>query len=296
MDWDKLRVFHTVAQCKSLGRAGELLGLSQSAVSRQITGLEERLGIALFHRHARGLMLSEQGDILFRTVSEMVSKLQATENTLAEAATKPKGPFTVTVPSALGTIWVAQILKEFTDLYPDIEVTLLCEDRELDLAAREADAAIRLHPAKDMNLVQKPLMTLHNALYASNDYLRLHAAPKSIGELKHHRIIGFESLGAPPFPEANWLLERKDVRALNLRPYFKVNSLVAMRTAIKQGMGIGAIPEYLMYRARHVSRILPDISGPPTEAYYVYPQELKNSKRVAVFRSFIQQKIAESNF
>src|SRR5688572_21670004 len=132
MDWDKLRVFHTVAQHKSLTRAGEALSLSQSAVSRQISALEEKLGIALFHRHARGLMLSEQGEILFRTVSEMVSKLQATESTLAESSTRPKGPFKVAVPSTFGAVWLAALMKEYTDLYPDIQVTLICEDRELD--------------------------------------------------------------------------------------------------------------------------------------------------------------------
>jgi DNA-binding transcriptional LysR family regulator len=296
MDWDKLRIFHTVAQCKSLTRSGEVLGLSQSAVSRQISALEERLGIALFHRHARGLLLSEQGEILFRTVSEMVGKLQATENALAEATARPKGPFKVTVPAALGALWLTQLMKEFTDLYPEITLTLLCEDRELDLSLREADAAIRLYPAKHPDLVQKPLMTLHNSLYASNDYLRLHGIPKSLADLAQHRLIGFEAGSNPPFAEVNWLFERAEARSHGLKPFFKVNSLLAMRTAVKQGMGIALMPEYLMYRTRHISRVLEDLTTPATEAYFIYPVELKNSKRVNVFRNFLQQKIAESPF
>lgn len=296
MDWDKLRVFHTVAQSKSLTRAGEILSLSQSAVSRQISALEERLGIALFHRHSRGLMLSEQGDILFRTVSEMVSKLQMTENALAEASAKPKGPFRITAPAALGNIWLAQIIKEFSDLYPEIEVTLLCEDRELDLGLREADAAIRLYPSKSPDVVQKPIMTLHNSLYASNDYLRLHGVPKTLSELTAHKIIGFESTTNLPFPEVNWLLERQDIRGLGIKAHFKVNSLMAMRTLVKQGVGIAALPDYMMYRSRHISKVLEELTGPVTEAYYLYPMELKNSKRISVFRNFILQKIAENNF
>ncbi len=299
MDWDKLRIFHTVAQHKSLTRSGEVLGLSQSAVSRQISALEEKLGIALFHRHARGLMLSEQGEILFRTVSEMVSKLQATENALAEATARPKGPFKLTVPSALGTIWVTQMMKEFTDLFPEIEVTLLCEDRELDLGLREADAAIRFYPAKNPDLVQKQVMTLHNALFASNDYLRLHGVPKSFADLAGHKLIGFEASGgssALPFAEVNWLFDQPESRKLGLKPFFKVNSLLGLRTAVKQGMGIALVPEYLMYRTRHISRVLEEVEGPTTDAYYLYPMELKNSKRVGVFRNFLQQKIAESNF
>lgn len=295
MDWDKLRVFHTVALSKSLTKAGETLNLSQSAVSRQISALEEKMGIALFHRHARGLMLTEQGEILFRTVSEMVTKLQATEISLAESSARPKGPFKISVPATFGTIWLASQMKEYTDLYPEIQVTLLCEDRELDLTLRQADAALRFHPARHPDLVQVPLFSLRNSLYASNDYLRVHGVPKSLNDLKHHKLLGYDvSVGTQPFPEVNWLQELP--AAKELTPFFKVNSLLAMRTAVKQGMGIAALPDYLMHRTRHISRVLPEVNGPETQAYYMYPMELKNSKRIAVFRNFITQKIAESNF
>ena len=298
MDWDKLRIFHAVGQSKSLTQAGELLGLSQSAVSRHIGALEERLGLPLFHRHARGLTLTEQGEILFRTVAEMVAKLQVTEVSLTESSAKPKGPFRLSVPSTFGTIWLAQQMKEYTDLYPDIHVTLICADREPDLSTREADAALRFHPvnsARQPDVIQLPLMTLRNSLYASNDYLRQYGMPTSMQDLKHHKLLGFETGGGHlPFADVNWLFETKAGR--ELRPFFRVNSLLAIRTAVKQGMGIAALPDYLMHRTRHVSRVLPEIEGPATQAYYQYPMELKNSKRIAVFRSFVTQKLTESNF
>lgn len=298
MDWDKLRIFHAVGQSKSLTQAGEVLGLSQSAVSRHVAALEEQLGVALFHRHARGLLLTEQGDILFRTVSDMVTKLQATEVSLTEAAVKPKGPFKLSVPETFGTLWLTQLMKEYTDLYPDIEVTLICDDREPDMSRREADAALRFTPvnaAKQPDLVQVPIFKLRNSLYASNDYLRQHGIPKSGADLKRHKLIGFEPAGSDlPFPEVNWLFESK--YGQGLRPFFRINSLLATRTAVKQGMGIAALPDYLMHRTRHISRVLPELEGPATAAFYQYPMELKASKRIAVFRQFITQKIAESNF
>lgn len=294
MDWDKLRVFHTVGINKSLTRAGEALNLSQSAVSRQISALEEKMGIALFHRHARGLMLTEQGEILFRTVSEMVSKLQATEISLAEATTKPKGSFKITVSATFGTLWLAAQMKEFCDLYPDIQVTLICEDRELDLTTRQADASIRFYPARHPDLVQVPIFSLRTALYASNDYLQHHGTPSKVSDLAQHRLLGYDtSLNSFPSPHVNWLFEGEGAK---FTPFFRANSLLALRTAVKQGMGIAALPEYLVHRSRRVTRVLPDITGPVTEAWYVYPVELKNSKRIAVFRNFITQKIAESNF
>jgi DNA-binding transcriptional LysR family regulator len=296
MDWDKLRIFHSVALSKSLTKAGETLNLSQSAVSRQISALEERMGIPLFHRHARGLMLTEQGEILFRTVSEMVTKLQATEISLAESSARPKGPFKISVPSTFGAMWLAAQMKEYTDLYPEIQVTLICEDRELDLTQRQADAALRFHPARHPDLVQVPVVSLKNSLWAHNDYLRIHGIPKSLGDLAQHKLLAFDpSAGsAPPFPQVNWLFELAGAK--EFVPHFKCNSLLAMRTAVKQGMGIAALPDYLMHRSRHISRVLPDIHGPETPAYYMFPMELKNSKRIAVFRNFLVQKVAEANF
>ncbi len=296
MDWDKLRVFHTVGLHKNLTRAADSLHLSQSAISRQISSLEEKLGTALFHRHARGLTLTEHGEILFRTVSEMVTKLQATEISLAEATLRPKGPFRLTVPVTFGTLWLASQMKEYCDLYPEIELTLLCEDRELDLTKREADAAIRFQPTRQPDLIQIPMMKLQNSLYASNDYLRQHGVPARIEDLKNHRLLGFEGVGNTlPYPQVNWLFELKGGKD-PLQPYFKANSLIALRTMVKQGMGIAALPNYLMHRTRHISRVLEDLPGPVTEAWYVYPVELKNSKRIKVFRSFISEKIAQSNF
>lgn len=296
MDWDKLRIFYSVALSKSLTKAGDTLNLSQSAVSRQISALEEKLGIPLFHRHARGLMLTEQGEILFRTVADMVAKLQVTENALAESSAKPKGAYKLTAPGAFTNLWLSKQMKEFTDLFPEIEVTLVSEDRELDLTIREADAAIRFYPAKHPDLVQVPLMTLHNSLFASNDYLQMHGVPKSINDLKHHKLLGYDSSIATPFQEVNWLYEHPEAKAAGLKPFFKANSLFSLRVAVKQGMGIAPLPDFMMYKTRHITRVLPDVQGPSTDAYYVYPIELKNSKRVAVFRNYISQKIAESGF
>ena len=294
MDWDKLRIFHTVAQHKNLTRSAEALHLSQSAVSRQISALEEMLGTSLFQRHARGLVLTEQGEILFRTVADMATKLQATEISLTEASVKPRGPFKLTVSTSFGTMWLAAQMKEFCDLYPEIEVTLICEDRELDLTTRQADAAIRFYPARHPDLVQVPLFTLRNALFASTDYLHQYGTPKKIADLNHHRLLGFDTtVNSFPSPHVNWLFEGQGAK---FTPFFRANSLLALRTAVKQGMGIAVLPEYLVHRSRRISRVLPDITGPVTDAWYVYPVELKNSKRIAVFRNFITQKLTESNF
>ena len=106
MDWDKLRIFHAAAEAGSFTHAGDTLRMSQSAVSRQVSALEKDLRVALFHRHARGLVLTEQGDMLYRTASEILSKLATAETLLTDATTKPAGDLRVTAPTGLGTVWI----------------------------------------------------------------------------------------------------------------------------------------------------------------------------------------------
>lgn len=296
MDWDKLRIFYAVAQTKSLKRAGEMLATSSSAISRQIAALEERLKITLFHRHPHGMVLTEQGEILYKTVCEMVAKLQTAETALAESSSRPSGTLKVTAPTAFGSIWLTPIFKEFLALYPEIELTLIMEDRELDLSLREADVAIRMFPSKQPDLIQIPLVELHSSIYASNDYLRDHGVPSSLKDLVNHRLIVYPNNQAQPSPHINWLFERPEAKKLQLRPYLQLNSLAAIRRAVKSGIGIAPLPDYIMYRARHISKVMPDIISPVTQAYYVYSVELKNSRRVSVFRAFLERKIAESKF
>ena len=110
MDWDKLRIFHAAAEAGSFTHAGDHLHMSQSAVSRQVSSLEKDLGVALFHRHARGLVLTEQGETLFNTATEVMTKLHTAETLLSDATTKPTGELRLTCPVGLGTVWVTLLI------------------------------------------------------------------------------------------------------------------------------------------------------------------------------------------
>ena len=159
LDWDKLRVFHAVAEAGSFTHAGETLNLSQSAVSRQIQALEEALAVPLFHRHARGLILTEQGENLNKTVREVFAKLAMTEALLTESRERPAGRLKVTTTTGFGSTWLAPRLRRFLDAHPEISITLLLDDTDLDLAMREADVAIRMHPPKQPELIQRHVAT-----------------------------------------------------------------------------------------------------------------------------------------
>jgi DNA-binding transcriptional LysR family regulator len=293
MDWDKLRVFHAVAEAGSFTHAGEALNLSQSAVSRQISALEESLSVPLFHRHARGLILTEQGELLYRTAREVFSKLAMTEAMLTESKDRPKGPLKVTTTVSFGAAWLTPRIREFLDLYPEIQVSLVVDDTELDLSMREADVAIRMSPPRQPDLVQRHLMTVRYHIYASTEYLKRFGTPQKPEDLDKHRIIVYGQDAHPPVRTANWLWEAGARPGYDRRPIFAVNNGYGILRAVESGLGIAALQDFMAREAGDLVRILPELTGPEVEAYFVYPEELRTSKRIAVFRDFLLRKVAE---
>jgi DNA-binding transcriptional LysR family regulator len=293
MDWDKLRVFHAVAEAGSFTHAGEALNLSQSAVSRQISALEESLSVPLFHRHARGLILTEQGELLFRTAREVFAKLAMTEAMLSESKDRPRGPLKVTTTVSFGSAWLAPRIREFTDLYPDIQVSLVVDDSELDLSMREADVAIRMSPPRQPDLVQRHLMTVRYYVYASPQYLKRFGTPQRPEDLDKHRLVVYGQDARPPVRNVNWLWEAGARPGHERRPIFMVNNVNAILRAVESGLGVAALPDFMAEETANLIRVLPEVSGPEIEAYFVYPEELRSSKRIAVFRDFLVRKVAE---
>ena len=296
MDWDKLRIFHAVAQAGSFTHAGETLSLSQSAVSRQIGALEASLDVPLFHRHARGLELTEQGELLYRTAHDVFGRVAMAEATLADSMEKPRGELKVTTSVAFGTTWLTPRIREFLDMYPDISVHLLVADHELDLSRREADVAIRMRAPVQPDLVRRRLLTVHYHLYAAPEYLKRHGAPRSTGELSGHRLIVYGEEAPPPIADVNWLMTVAGEPKGSSRPVLKVNNIYGVLRAAESGLGIAALPDYLARDDAGLVQVLPETDGPSFQAYFVYAEELRDSKRIAVFRDFLLRQVAEWNF
>ncbi len=293
MDWDKLRVFHAVAEAGSFTHAGETLNLSQSAVSRQISALEDSLRVPLFHRHARGLILTEQGELLHRTAQEMFAKLTLTTKRIRESKEAPKGPLKVTTTVAFGSVWLTSRINEFVHLYPEIDITLVLVGTDLDLSMREADVGIRMRPPRQPDLVQRRLMTMRYHVFAAPEYLKRMGTPQSPEDLDKHNIIVFGDDVEPPAPGLNWLLEAGMKSGERRRAVLRVNSTYAIFRAVQSGLGIGALPAYMSLQSSDLVEVLPQLRGPRFDAFFVYPEELRHSKRIAVFRDFLIRKIAE---
>ncbi len=296
MDWDKLKIFHAVAEAGSFTSATINLNLSQSAISRQIQSLEDELKVKLFERHARGLTLTENGEYVFKTAREVITKLKEVETTLGDKKTKPSGKLTVTTVVSFGTTWLTPRIQEFMQLNPEIEVELIFDDKELDLSTRQADVGIFMRRPKQLNYIQKKLIDINYHIYGSPKYLEKYGYPKTVNDLNKHKFISF-GRGAPsPVYDPDWVLKLGMKDNKKRKPTMKVNSVYGLLLAVQSGVGLAAIPDYLTVKQPNIIKILPNVEGPITEAHFVYPQSLKNVARVQAFRNFLYSKISEWEF
>ncbi|MFU1476622.1 LysR family transcriptional regulator [Roseovarius sp. C7] len=288
MDWDKLRIFHAVADAGSLTHAGDLLHLSQSAVSRQIRGLEESLNATLFHRHARGLILTEQGELLFDATRAMMKRLDAATARIRDSEEEVFGELRVTTTVGFGTLWLAPRLPKLFERYPDLNIDLMLEESVLDLPMREADVAIRMKEPSQADLIRKRLMSVHMRLYATKAYIEKFGQPESLTELEDHRLICQNPSAAQVGAGATLVAQ---LMAEGVPSKLSVNNYFGVLQGVLHNVGLGVLPDYLANDFPELVRVIPEIEFSEVPVFLAYPEELRHSQRIAAFRDFVQEEI-----
>jgi len=286
MDWNKLKAFYVVAINKSISKASKKLNISQSAISRQIQDLEYDLKTTLFTRHQKGVRLTEQGEDLFETVNKINISVSDFEKKLLDKKTKPVGKLNVSTTIGFGSTWLTPRINKFTDQFPEMEISLIMSDEEIDLANRSADVAVRVKKPTQANLVFKKFVNFHNHIYASSDYLQTNGIPRNIADLDKHNLICFGSGLPSPISNIDWIL-RVGKENGKRRPKFRVNSIYGMSLAIEKGAGLASLPDYMVADKSHLVRVLPNLEGPSYQTYFVYSEAFKNDRRLEVFRDFL---------
>ncbi len=290
MDWDKLRIFHAVADAGSLTHAGEVLHLSQSAVSRQIRALEESLNTTLFHRHARGLILTEQGELLFDATSSMKKRLDAAAARIRDSEEEVFGDLRVTTTTGFGSLWLAPRLPKLYEKYPDLKIDLMLEERVLDLPMREADVAIRMKEPSQADLIRRRLMSVRMRLFATPEYLTKSGTPQTVHDLSAHRLI-CQNPNAVQVAAGARLVQ--ELLASEIPSLLTVNNYFGVLQAVLNNLGIGVLPDYVTEMSDNLVRVLPDIESNDVPVFLAYPEELRQSKRIAAFRDFVMEQISE---
>ncbi len=288
MDWDKLRIFHAVADAGSLTHAGDALNLSQSAVSRQIRALEESLNTTLFHRHARGLILTEQGELLFDATSSMRRRIDAAAARIRDSEEEVFGDLRVTTTTGFGSLWLAPRLSRLFTRHPDLRIDLMLEERVLDLPMREADVAIRMKEPSQADLIRRRLMSINMRLYASPRYIETNGVPRTMADLTSHRLIAQHPRSHQVAAGAQMVQE---LLANDIPAALTVNNYFGVLQAILADLGIGVLPDYLTEDFPDLVRVLPDLESSEVPVFLAYPEELRHSKRIAAFRDFVLEEI-----
>ena len=286
MDWDKLKSFYEIAISRSISKASAKLNISQSALSRQIQDLELDLKTPLFIRHQKGVRLTEQGENLFNTVNEINFSISDFEKKLLDKKTKPVGKLNVSTTVGFGSTWLTPRINKFANQYPEIDVSLIMSDEEVDLAARVADVAVRVKKPTQANLIFKKFVNFHNHIYAASEYLQKNGIPRNVNDLDKHDLICFGAGLPSPISNIDWIL-KIGKEGTKRRPKFRVNSIYAMSLAIEKGGGLASLPDYMVADKPQLVRVLPNLEGPSYQTYFVYSESFKNDRRLEVFRDFL---------
>lgn len=294
MDWDKLRLFHIVAASGSFTEAARRLKLSQPALSRQIIALEESIGTKLFHRHARGLALTNEGEQLREATGRIADDIERTKTMIEATRNRPTGEIKLTTTVSFGSSWLPIQLKDFLDRYPDIRVSLVLSDEERDLARHEADCAIRFHKPHQADLIQRPLAMIRHRLCASYEYIEKFGEPKTQADLLDHRLIAYGPEAPSYLRTINWALQLGHDGPARA-PALSINNSFGLLQAVEAGIGIAALPMYLVQHSGRVKLLLPEVGGAAFQTYFVYASELRGSVRLAALRDFLVERMTPLN-
>lgn len=290
MDWNKLKVFYYVAKHENVSNAAKELNVSQSSLSHHIIDLEHRLKFKLFERKSTGLVLTNQGKILYQAVKKIMEELDITQHLLRETPAEIHGSLKVDATNSLVNSWLVYYLGEFNARYPEINLRIVGDDRLSPPDTTQIEVSLRPYIKKsEEELIQNYLMTWHLKLYAHPSYLANFGMPEDVTELENHRLLSFGEDGdvAKPYNEVNWLLR---LSTNPVKPYMCINSSYGLYLAAEAGLGIVSLSqESPLLRSSRLVPILPDVIGPQIEIYCIYPKALSNYKRINVFQEFLKE-------
>jgi DNA-binding transcriptional LysR family regulator len=195
----------------------------------------------------------------------------------------------VTTTTGFGSLWLVPRLAKFYAQYPDLKIDLMLEERVLDLPMREADVAIRMKEPSQADLIRKRLMGVRMRLFATPDYLREHGAPETPEDLSRHRLI-CQNPRAPQVSAGASLVGH--LMTYQPRSTLTVNNYFGVLQGVLARLGIGVLPEYLSLDFPEMQPVLPDVVSNEVPVFLAYPEELRQSRRIAAFRDFVQSEIA----
>jgi DNA-binding transcriptional LysR family regulator len=289
-DWDDLRYFLAVARCGSTLGAAKALNVNQSTVHRRLDELEKQVGRRLVLRQPTGYKLTELGQGIVSYAERVEEAMQALQRRLAASDTELTGTVRVTCPEVLGLrLMRARLIEKFNGQYPGLRVEMIVSDKYLDLANGEADVAFRacLPMPTDLTLFGRKIAPSPWAVYASRGYIERRGDTWRGQEINGHAVVQFEA-SLRDHPAARWLLSVAPEATVAARG----SSVPAVLTAVKSGVGVGALPVSLGDHESDLVKLFGPIPNLPSDIYLLIHEDMKETPRVRAFFNFIISELA----
>lgn len=286
MMWGQLEAFYHVAKLGSFTKAAERIYITQSALSRKVLLLEDRLQEKLFHRGHSGLSLTYKGKETYRFAEKTIMSMERFKAMMMEE--EMEGILRIHASPFLWQAFLNDPLIDFSHQYPKIHLEVIAEDQGCLWIPGEVDLALGPYDKQNAHLVQIPLMTLRSGFYASSGYLQEFGTPQSVEDLKHHRLLAKIGLRSS---ELDWILKIGLPPGERRMPSYQSNSFDSLLKAAQKGLGIMSGYQDLE-KAGHsgLIRILPEMRGPLEDIYLIYPKYLEAVSKVNVLRECLLQR------
>jgi DNA-binding transcriptional LysR family regulator len=289
-----LDVFVCVVEQQGFAAAARQLGVTTSAVSKQIQMLEAHLGVSLLHRTTRRLSLTQEGALFFERAKRLLEDMAEAEALVREARRCPKGTLRVNAPVSFGMHCLAQPFARFAERYPEVTLEVEFDDRMVDVVQEGYDVVIRIATLPDSSLIARKLGDVEILYCASPVYLARQGTPMRPEAMRQHMHIEYSR-----HPDSLWRYLAPDGRtgSVNLPGHFKANNAEMMRAAALQGLGLTRLPDFMVHddlAAGRLVRVLPEYrTHPPRHIYALFSQKRHLSARTRAFIDFMSETFAK---
>lgn len=294
----RVGVFTKVVQTQSFSEAARKLGMAKSSVSKQISMLEQEVGVRLLNRSTRKLSLTEAGEIYYRHCEHIVNRADIALNELRQYQNQPTGTLRVSSPISFGKNLLLPVIKELRALYPLLNIDMQLDDRVVNLVEESIDLTIRVGHLQDSNLIAKKLCDTPAVVFASPEYLARCGTPKTPGELSDHQWINF-SVKSSPFISPFRHKQSAKTELPQVGGNLTINSVDAIISAAKQSLGICVMAKTTVHEELAAGQLVPlleDYALEDIPVYALYPHREHLPPKTRVFMDFLQKHCDNANW
>jgi len=282
-----LPIFAAVIEQRSFSKAADKLGITKSAVSKRITGLETQLGVKLLYRTTRKLNLTEAGERYFHFAVQALQAIQQAEDAATELQQIPKGTLRINCPMAFARLHIAKLIPKFLKLYPQITIHMNMTDTVVDVIADGFDIVLRAGELTDSTLIARKLTPLHSILCASPEYIAEFGMPKNPQQLVNHNCV----LSSYHTVIDEWqFIKNSEQQTIRISGNYQVNNGEALQESLIHGLGIGRLATFIAGDSLQSGKLIPvlaDYKMPYKMLYAIYPDKHYLPEKVRVFIDFI---------